>query len=266
MPQNPRGAVLNVGNFRYGRSVQLTGASFTLWGLPRGKYRLHAFASDGLGHSVTSAELDLEVSGSNADNLTLAMLPPFEVGGRIGWDGDPVSGAATIRLEPLQSGWDPVHAKIEADGTFRIAAVEPDRYRVLVEGVPEGVYVKSLKLGAQDMAGGVLDARFGGGGQPLAVTLSTAGAQISGTVQDAKGPLAGVTLAIAAADFFRTVVSGPDGSYTCRGLAPGNYQIVAIDPSDAESLKQSGSLGIYEGSAEKFHVAEGEKLVRDVKM
>jgi hypothetical protein len=39
-----------------------------------------------------------------------------------------------------------------------------------------------------------------------------------------------------------------------------------LTPSDAESLKQSGSLGIYEGSAEKFHVAEGEKLMRDVKL
>jgi len=92
MPQNVRSAYLNVSDFRYGRSVKLTGASFTLWGLPRGKFRLHAFAGDGAGHSVTSAEQDVEVSGSDVDNLTLAMLPPFEVTGRISWDGDEVSG------------------------------------------------------------------------------------------------------------------------------------------------------------------------------
>jgi len=127
------------------------------------------------------------------------------------------------------------------------------------------VYVKALKLGAQDMGGGVLDLRLGVGGQPVAVTLSSAGAQVSGIVQDAKGPLAGVTIAIVDDNVLRTVVSGPDGAYICRGLAPGNYQMVIIDPEDAESLRQRGSLGIYESAAQKFRVAEGEKLVQDVK-
>jgi hypothetical protein len=165
-----------------------------------------------------------------------------------------------VKLVPVHSDWEPVTTDIEADGSFRFAAVDPNRYRVVVEGLPDNVYVKSMRLGAVDMPHAILDVRHGAG-QPVAITLSAAGAQISGTVGE---PDLAVAIANEDLTFFRTVMSATGGSYSFPGLAPGDYLVFLVDTADAAALPRRGSLGLYERTAENVRVTEGDKVVRNI--
>ena len=206
--------------------------------------------------------------------MELALLLPFEVAGQVVWDGDPPGGEphpAALRFEPVRSNDQSPKSRIEAGGAFRIAEVDADRYRVVLEGMPGNVYVKSLRLGPAEMPDRILDVRYGTGGAPLTVTLSAAGAQISGVVQDSKGPLADVPVALVndapeGFTLFLNARTGADGSYSFRGLAPGAYRVFVFDSEEAGGLNRSGSLGAYEQAAEKVAVAEGDKVTRDLKL
>ena len=65
----------------------------------------------------------------------------------------------------------------------------PGKYLVIVTGY--GGYVKSVRLGETTGDGPVLNLNQGSGGAAVTVTLSSAYGEISGTVQDNKGPAAG---------------------------------------------------------------------------
>jgi hypothetical protein len=45
------------------------------------------------------------------------------------------------------------------EGVFRLAGVSRDNYRLSLAGLPEGTYVKSVRLGGQEALDKVLDLR-----------------------------------------------------------------------------------------------------------
>ncbi len=48
--------------------------------------------------------------------------------------------------------------------------------------------------------------------------------------------------------------TGADGGYSFHGVRPGGYK---------KALAQSGTLGVYDATAQKIEIQEGDKLVRD---
>ena len=245
------------------------GGQFTLWRLPPGKIRLEAFATDSQGRLRIAAPEDIDLGTSDLDHVELTLMLPFDITGAIAWDGDAPAGntnPAILRLNPIRSGDDSPTSKAGADGTFRLSEVDPDRYRVTVEGMPAGVYVKTLRLGAAEMPGRILDVRHGTGGAPLTVTLSTAGAQVSGVVHSGQAassdtPVALVAEAAGGFPHIQTTRTGPDGSYIFRSLAPGAYRIFALDADDADS-----AVGPYEQDAERIEVAERDRTTLNLKL
>jgi hypothetical protein len=55
----------------------------------------------------------------------------------------------------------------------------------------------------------------------------------------------------------QTARTGPDCSYTLRGLAPGACRLFALGPEDAGYPFEGRSLGAYKQSAEKLQLAKG---------
>src|SRR5579862_6324972 len=122
------------------------------------------------------------------------------------------------------------------DGIFSITGVYPAKYYLTVAGLPQGTYVKSIKLGGQDATKTPLDLTDGGG--PLQIVLSSKAADITGTVHNEKGePVQGVpvTLWPKVADHgspnsgIRNANTDQNGTLKIAGLAPGDYFVAAWD-------------------------------------
>jgi len=194
--------------------------------------------------------------------------------GRIDWDGVPAPAEQThnpkLRLDPLHEVDNPTSAALDATGVFHLAKVSPDRYNSSVEGMPEDVFVKSIRLGRREMPDRILGVRRGATGEPLSLVLSAAGAELSGSVHDAEGPLLGAAVGLVedlpgGFNTIRMVRTGAEGVYTIRGLAPGSYKIFLLDHADFDALLQTGALGIYEQSAAKIELHESDKLSHDLR-
>lgn len=256
--------------FRQGYTTSmLTTGRLTLWRLTPGKYRLSA-RCEVPGGRVWTPTVELELVNQNIDNVELRFVPPFAVKGAIQGDIPPPKEdqprKRTILLQQIGSrGWKSDATEIAADGTFQIAKVHPDRYRVVLAGMPPGTYVKSIHLGDVETIDATLDLGRGAPAASLEVTAAIATGRLSGTVQGPNGPIAGVRVAVVpdGADGIyrlRTVAVDSGGKYVFDFLPPGTYQVFAFDPTDLENLKEGIGIEWYEKTIEKVDVKDGSEV------
>jgi hypothetical protein len=160
------------------------------------------------------------------------------------------------------------------DGTFSITNVYPAQYYLTVAGLPQGTYVKSIKLGGQDATRSPLDLTDGGG--PLQIVLSSKAADITGTVHNEKGePVQGVpvTLWPKVADHsslnggIRNGNTDQNGTFKMAGLAPGDYFVAAWDDIPEAGMNQNPDfLTRFSGDDNALKLSESSHQTADVKL
>jgi hypothetical protein len=188
------------------------------------------------------------------DGLVVQLGPGAEITGTISTDGSApqqqqqggtpgMNARPAVRLLPADevpqiAGMNP---QFNDDGTFAIHNVMPAIYRVQVQSLPQGTYVKSIRFGSQDLMKTPLDLTGGSGGA-INVVLSPNAGDISGTVHGADGmPLASAVVTLwtpgvpegGVTDFTRIALTDANGQFKFASLPPGNYRIAAweqIDP------------------------------------
>ena len=146
----------------------------------------------------------------------------------------------------------------------RIANVTPGRWRLQVNPVPAGYYVKSARLGSLDILRKEFDLPDGPPGE-LAIVLSGAGAELNGEL-DPAGTAAFVVLAPAVQSgetntFYRMLPTAPDGKFRFAALPPGQYKLYAFEELDSDEWQSPAYLGRFEDAAKLIRVAAGEKSV-----
>jgi hypothetical protein len=234
--------------------------SFVIAGVPSGSYYLVAKrllfpgGSEGgsaqpNGNYAVSISLDsivtkaiagrlLNVHDKNLDGVTLQMGPLFDVRGIVTIEGNArcslttgIDTVTSLYLEPegpYYTAWRPT--RINA-GSFSIPNVAHLPHRVQVSYFGP-CYMKSIRYGNREDAGGVLD--FAGDG-PLEVVFAMA-EKLEGTVVDREGkPFTRATVVFVpqSGDIsdIQSVSTGMDGSFASRGLRPGSYRIFAWEDS-----------------------------------
>jgi hypothetical protein len=157
-----------------------------------------------------------------------------------------------------------VQAEIGDDDTFKLEKVQPGRYRVELS-VGSGAYVKSLRMGAMEADGNVLDVLNGAGGDPLTLVVSAATGEISGTVSDSKGPVrsAMVMLMQDGSNDSEATNTDPNGRYLLPHLRPGKYKLLA-GSEGAESMMNSRALEEYEEMVATVELHAGDKITQDL--
>ena len=273
-PEGARDYYMERTDVRFAITGRFNGPNFGLWRLPSGRSALYVSCKDLTGRQWESALMEFDIADVNIDNFDLPVILPFEVSGRVDWDGQaPSAGdrqAARLRLQGFTNWAHSAEGKIAENGTFRIPKTSPGRYRVELAGAPENTYVKSVRQGSVEMANRTVDLRYGPG-EPISITVSSQGAQISGVVHDEKGPVGGMSVGLAGDDplefdLFRHVETGADGSYSFRGLAPGKYRGFVFDTEDYDALRKNRALPFYAKPGETVEVREAEKITRNLKV
>uniref|UniRef100_Q028N6 Cna B domain protein n=1 Tax=Solibacter usitatus (strain Ellin6076) TaxID=234267 RepID=Q028N6_SOLUE len=257
---------------------------FKFESLQPGFYRIWAQYNEGKTNLVTRA-MEWTLENTEISNVELALVPGFQVSGKVRVEGDtPGLGAGkhTVRLEPmlgfaigsLQRGG----GELDAEGMFRITNVGPSRYKLRVEPLAEGLYIKTVEIDGAASPADVIDLSNASKGVNASVLLGRNGVVVSGRVLDSNGERMPANLVmIYLIKEFTEILSGansngtaqaePDGTYKLRAFAPGKYKLFAID-----ALRISGGPAVIDmlqdmfNRAEEVEFKEGEKVTRDLRV
>jgi hypothetical protein len=158
---------------------------------------------------------------------------------------------------------------VHPDGTFSVSGFVPEQYTVQVFGLPDDYYVKRISCGGEEARGRRIDLRHAAG--PLSVVVA-AGASVAGSVMDADQQFAsGINVVLIptprdadGAEPYRTVASDRQGKFRFVGLAPGSYEIFAIQGVDSDSYldpdflasvqNYAKSITLQDNSTENLHI------------
>jgi hypothetical protein len=269
----PDGPIQN--QFRVGPEMK-----FTIWGVPPGQHQLFAQYLDSKGKHLRSAPAEIHVTNASIEGLGLVLSQPFELAGMTEVEGG--ASFASLKIRPLLRLQPPGSVEhsgqnetIGFDGTFKIQDIFPGRYYIIGQYLPSRFYVKSARVGTVESHGSVLDLRGLQGKAEITIELGTNGAEISGVVRDARGPVGGVRVALFfdneyGSDLFDLVSAGARGAYSFHGVPPGKYRLLAWDaPSWGTSSADRWTpeaLALYQSVIESVDASEGDNVSQDLKL
>lgn len=294
-----RGVVQNMVANRPGRTmVRLMPANSGMFGIVAGKFtsELGPNGSFELGHVppgtyVLSADYHegafrysgrrlINVGISNIDGITLPITAGVEVVGVLmieSKDGLQPGNAKQVRvaLVPRDSTvLEGREAAVKSDGSFAFQHISPELYEVRVRGLPDGVYLKSGRLGNQDILTS-LAVTEGGLGDRLVLLASGNGGTISGTVADQEQkPVAGA-IVVLAPDFadnvglslMKNATSEGTGAFTIRGIPPGKYRLAALEATEEDLNRlDPQSLNRVLKQAQSIEIGESETVRIQLKL
>ncbi len=241
--------------------------SFEITRVRPGSYFLLAQRMNRAGSGL-AAKLPVDVSTSDITGLVVPFTEPVTLAGTVKMDSQQTGAAAQPRAVVSLTSVDGLPAGAPAaraadGGAFKMDAVFPDRYYLNVTGLPEGSYVKSVRIGGQEVADKGIDLAGAHGSVAMEVTVSANGASLEGAVTIDGKPGTGAYVAVVTdpvrpETLFRNkfATADQDGRFTIRGLAPGSYSVYAFDQPMPQLSRDPGLVRPYERDAVKVRLSE----------
>jgi hypothetical protein len=140
---------------------------------------------------------------------------------------------------------------IGATGSARTGPSRPDRYGIVVDGLPDGHYIKGIYVGESDITYTGTEVR--NGSVPIDIVVSPKAGLVAGAVQnaDAGKPAAGATVVMIPQEkergplpeYYQQGTTDQHGRFAFKSVAPGEYKVYAwedVEPTawmDAEFMK-----------------------------
>ena len=150
---------------------------------------------------------------------------------------------------------DPEPAAVAQDGRFEFRTVQPGVYAVHVADLPGDLYLKTAVQAGSDVLERLIPVGWGPQNMrgPLEIQIGTDGGQLTGMVFDrVNTPSAGALITLVPAgdarlrpDRYRTALSAPDGSFTIRGVVPGDYRLFGWDDLEPNAYLNVEFMGAY---------------------
>lgn len=283
----PRALAFRGSTFGKRSDVRPPNGTFEISGVAPGSYHLVAvsFGLDG----QYSARLPVEVGDTDVESIQLVIRSGVELAGLVYSEGARVAARVSVSetrtreqdqlemnelrvlLEPYEDLpvlVEPSPAQVGRDGIFRIENVPPDRYRVNIAGLPRDYYLKSARVGGQNVLEEGLDLRGGTPWGKLELLVSSAGGRIDGAVLTEKQqPFSGARVVLIPephrrdnSGLYRIVSSDQNGQFTMRGIPPGEYKLFAWEEVELGAYQDASFLRSYEEWGEPARLQEGTQL------
>jgi hypothetical protein len=155
--------------------------------------------------------------------------------------------------------------RVGDDLKFTIKNVASGHYTVLVNGVPDNCFVKSVKYGGVEVPDDGIDIVSGG---VFELTLSATAGEVSVAAVDKDGkPTPGATVALLPPDGkpVQANTANETGAATFRGLKPGEYRIISWEDIPQGAWQDPEFVKLYEGRATTVKVEPSGKQAVQVK-
>jgi len=265
--------------------------TFTRAGLTPGSYAI--YYDNGL-LGIQIGHLGFNIVDRDVDAGTMVIKPSIALAGRIqassglpaGW----TYNRAKVVLRPLDLRDRAMTVTLNrlntaaADGTFMIAfapstgsterpgTIAEGRYQISLTGLVEDQYLASARYGAADVldTGLVVDGPQPG---PMELTIQNGGS-IEGTVRNDKDePVADSRVVIVPAqsrrgnlNLFKTGFTDQYGRFSLRGVAPGDYGVLAWEDIDNGAWESPEFLKDFESRAVRVSVSAGSPRNANVRV
>jgi hypothetical protein len=226
------------------------------------------------------ARLEVTIRDADVDGIVMELHPAvrIEISGIVKVEGGP-AGAGDLGRSPVAirqlDGLSNYDGAIEPkeDGTFRFGGLGPARYQIGLFATPAGMYLKSIRLGNQDLMHTPLDLTSGAGGA-IEILLGRNPADVNGTVHLGDDKSRGTTVVAiwpvtpqpgVLREGITSVNAGRRGEFQFKGLAPGEYYLTAweeepglglVDSPDfrARVQREASKITSQEGSHETIEL------------
>jgi len=260
-----------------GATITREDGVFELPNLLPGAYLVAAASNNGT--QGTTME-EVTITDSDLTGLKLALTQGTALTGTIKVEGaDPQAPKnlprSGIMLQEAGGSNRSSSAQPKEDGTFELPGVVPAKYLVYVFNFPDGMYVKSVRNGGQEVTRTALDLTSGVSGT-LDILLSPHAAEVMGTVRNSDGEaLPGVQVSLWPKEVQPNNMLGgvilsttdQNGDFRVAGLAPGDYFVAAweeLEPGlgeDIEFLSHFTAQAVAVTLEEGAHQSAQPKLI-----
>lgn len=258
-----------------GVGVNPADGAFELNGVLPGRYLVSAVLN-GQGRQYRGVE-HVEVGHAPAQ-VTIHMEPGVELAGSVRLEGNsggepPHFKVALVPGDGLPMFTPQPEAEVKPDGSFRFPNVLPGVWDIDVEPIPDGGYIKSMRLGNQDVLTEdmLIESTTSA---PLNIVLSTRGAVIEGAVTDAGGERTKKAYVVLAPSgprekvwsFYRVIPVDESGHFEFKGVVPGAYALYALARMDSDPSQDPDFLKPLAGRGEPIDAPEGGHVTHDVRL
>ena len=258
--------------------------TFDIAGVAPGSYTLTVFLMTGNIQGVAHEAID--VGQGDMNDIAVAIAPAGSLRGQAHIEGMAQAGVNPVNLANVSVYLSPADfgsmfgsipkGTSKADGSFVLDNVFPGKYYVRASA-PPGTYIKSVRLGQQDIMGKELDLSQAVSGD-LEIIFRYGVADVSGMVQlgEAASHRAGsssggqpastpATLIVLVPDVLNADGSGMHyasanqaGSFTIKNVPPGHYRAYALENANTNELQNPDILKELESRAIELELKEND--------
>ena len=255
----------------------MTGETFRIEGIPAGAYALGVVDMSGGGMATAvggvvrmvsgsirlAAQQPVQVSG-DVDGLTIDLDPSAGIRGTVA--GAPAGAKLRVLLSPIDVSMPyNAQAEVKADGTFVIPGSFIGRFRLQVEDLPAGAYIKSAVYGKKE-ALDTLDLAGTGGDEKLEIVLGAGAARISGIVRDPNGKALQGTVTLIPdppqplrTSLYQSADTDENGRFEIQGIRPGKYRLYAWEELKSGSHLDPQVTAPYQAFSVAMEAAENDR-------
>lgn len=214
----------------------------------------------------------VEVANADLNDIVLSPGAAVTVQGAVRAEGETKVNFASLRvmLVSPDPGFIQPNGPVKEDGAFTIENASPDRYRLAIVPLPQGTYVKSIRVSGHDVTRSGLDFSSGAAGR-VEVVLGDKPASLEGAVERASTdalpgtvivlpePFSPEEFALAPYQGTRLTTSvDQNGRFTIANIPPGEYRVYAFEEFDQLSGYDPERLRKLEKFSEAVKLGEGE--------
>lgn len=247
---------------------------FELSGVPPGRQILTVFGQRG----VTLARQTVTVGARDLDNVVILVPAPVVLTGTVSYE----KAGAQPETNPGRGLWiefagaEDSHPPValRPDGGFTASLAGTDRYRVRLRGTAGTLYLKSARLGQQDVLESGIDPNNTAGATELHLVIGNTNATVSGSVSDAhQQPAGGVTVVLlhmtrAGVDAYdvRTATTDQNGAFTITAAVPGVQIAAALEDWDESMARDEEVLKKLAEKGKRLELKEDSQETLQLKL
>jgi hypothetical protein len=208
--------------------------------------------------------------------IAIPVEPGIDLAGIVSVEGPGAEKvfASSVSLVPgdgLPWNGPPLRASVNKDGSFKIAGVPPGVWDINAGPIPPGGYVKSMRLGDQDVLTEEMAIRSTTTAL-LRIVLGTQAAILEGTVMQQDQPARAMVVLTPDAkfrdvlSFYHFTASDDKGHFEIKGVTPGRYRLYAFEELDQRSVQDADFLKPFESAGVAVTLREGQNESQKLSM